>query len=262
MTSRRDAPSGVIGMVHLLPLPGAPRYALDLNQVIERALTDATALAREGVDAILVENFGDLPFLPDDVGPATVAAMTRVVSEVRSAVECPVGVNVLRNDAAAALAIAAATGAAFVRVNVHTGGMFTDQGWIEGRAAGTLRLRERIAPRVAILADVLVKHAAPPVGVTLPQAARDTWHRGLADALIVTGSGTGAPTDLDQVREVRAAVPDAAVLVGSGITPETVAAALGLAGGVIVGSALETGGVAGNPVAADRVAEMMAAARA
>lgn len=248
-------------MVHLLPLPGAPRYALDLDQVLERALVDATTLSRGGVDAILVENFGDLPFLPEDVGPATVAAMTRVVSEVRTAVECPVGVNVLRNDAAAALAVAAATGAAFVRVNIHTGGMFTDQGWIEGRAAETLRLRERIAPRVAILADVLVKHAAPPGGVTLSQAARDTWHRGLADALIVTGGGTGAPTDLDQVREVRAAVPDALVLVGSGITPDTVAAALDLADGVIVGSALEADGVAGNAVVASRVAELMAAAR-
>lgn len=249
-------------MVHLLPLPGAPRYALDLDQVLQRALDDATTLSRGGVDAILVENFGDLPFLPDDVGPATVAAMTRAVSEVCSAVDCPVGVNVLRNDAAAALAIAAATGAAFVRVNIHTGGMFTDQGWIEGRAAETLRLRELLAPRVAILADVLVKHAAPPVGNTLDQTARDTWHRGLADALIVTGSGTGAATDLDHVREVRAAVPDAPVLVGSGIAPDTVAAALGLADGVIVGSALEAGGTAGNPVEAHRVADLMAAARA
>lgn len=261
MSSRRDVPSGVIGMVHLLPLPGAPRFTGDLEAVLERAVSDARALSEAGIDAILVENFGDVPFVAHHVDAVTVAVMTRAVSRVRAAVACPVGVNVLRNDAGAALAIAAATGAGFVRVNVHTGGMFTDQGWIEGRAAETLRLRERIAPDVALLADVLVKHAVPPAGVDLLDAGRDTWHRGLADALIVTGPATGASTELEHVAALRDAIPDAPVLVGSGVTPETVGAALELAQGVIVGSALEADGDAGSPVEPERVRRLVRAAR-
>lgn len=262
MTHRRGAPSGVIGMVHLLPLPGAPRWAGAMSAVLDRATADARSLQDGGVDAVLIENYGDVPFHPVAVEPVTIAAMTRAVEAVQRVTDLPVGVNVLRNDAAAALAIAAATGATFIRVNVHTGGMHTDQGWIEGRAAETLRLRERIAPDVAILADVLVKHATAPAGVELAEAARDTWHRGLADALIVTGRATGDATDLTRVRAVREAVPDAPVLVGSGVTAETVGAVMDARlGGAIVGSAFEEEGVAGRPVDVERVRRLMERAR-
>lgn len=231
-----------------------------MDAVLRRARHDADALAAGGVDAILVENYGDAPFHPRDVEPITVAAMTRVVTAVREAVDCPVGVNVLRNDAAAALAIAAATGASFIRINVHTGAMHTDQGWIEGAAAETLRLRERMAGDVAILADVLVKHATPPPGQELAAAARDAWERGLADALIVSGPATGEATDLDDVRTVREAARDAVVLVGSGVTGNNVREVLRVADGAIVGSAFEVGGSAGNAVEPERVRGLMDAA--
>ncbi|MFW6206114.1 MAG: BtpA/SgcQ family protein, partial [Gemmatimonadota bacterium] len=138
-------PKGIIGVLHLPPLPGAPGWGGSMGAVLDRARSDARALdaggvGAGGVDALLVENYGDHPF-HRTVGPGTVAAMTAVVLAVREESDLPVGVNVLRNDAAAALAVAAAAGAAFIRVNVHTGGMYTDQGWIEGRAADTLRLR-------------------------------------------------------------------------------------------------------------------------
>jgi membrane complex biogenesis BtpA family protein len=255
--ARRPVPRGVVGMVHLPPLPGAHRWAGDLAGVIARAVADARALAEGGVDAILVENYGDAPFHADRVEPVTVAAMTRAVAEVRAVVECPVGVNVLRNDARAALAVAAATGARFIRVNVHVGGMYTDQGWVEGRAAETLRLRRSIAPEVAILADVMVKHASPPAGLHLVEAARDTWERGHADALIITGTATGARTDPARVDAVRSAVPDAPLIIGSGVSPATVADALARADAVIVGSALEADGVAGRPVDGERVRRLM-----
>lgn len=241
-----------------------------MDAVLDRATRDARALQEGGVDAVLVENYGDVPFRPGAVEPVTIAAMTRAVAAVQRVTDLPIGVNVLRNDAAAALGIAAATGAAFIRVNVHTGGMHTDQGWIEGRAAETLRLRNRIAPDTAILADVLVKHATPPAGIELGAVARDTWHRGLADALIVTGRATGDATDLGRVRTVRGAVPDAPVLVGSGVSADTVGDALDAVragapagaggvgrGGVIVGSAFEEDGVAGRPVDAERVRRLM-----
>jgi len=257
-------PKPIIGMVHLLPLPGAPGWGGSMDQVLDRAGEDARALARGGVHALLVENFLDVPFHPDHVPPETVAAMALAVAQVARAVDIPVGVNVLRNDAAAALAIAAATGARFIRVNVHTGVMLADQGLIQGRAHETLRLRERLATPaapIAILADVLVKHAVPPAGTDLARTALDTWHRGLADALVVSGTGTGEPTDLDRIRTVRAAVPEAPLFVGSGLTPENAPTLLQLADGAIVGSALARGGRAGAGIEPERVRRLMDALR-
>src|SRR5437764_7269076 len=128
----------IYGMVHLAPLPGAPLFGGSIDAVIDAALRDARAISDGGCDGILFENFGDRPFHATRVEAITIAAMARVISDVVHAVRLPFGVNVLRNDARAALAIAAATGAAFIRVNVHSGAMFTDQGMIEGEAADTL----------------------------------------------------------------------------------------------------------------------------
>ena len=252
-------PTGVIGMIHLPPLPGAPGWVGPLGPVLDRARSDARRLDAGGVDAVLVENYGDTPFRKT-VGPETVAALTMAVMAVREVTERPVGVNVLRNDPEAALAVAGATGARFIRVNVHTGGMFTDQGWIEGRAAETLRLRGAIAPGVAILADALVKHATPPPGLTLEQAARDAAERGRADAVVVSGPATGSATPLDHVRMV-AGLLDVPVLVGSGVTAETVRSALDVAAGVIVGSALMVDGRPGRPIDPERVERLVTAVR-
>lgn len=211
----------LIGVVHLLPLPGAPRSGPGLDVVERRATDDARALAAGGADAVIVENLGDAPFDADHVAPATVAAMTRVVLAVRAAApDLRVGVNVLRNDALAALAVAAATGSSFVRVNVHVGAMVTDQGLIEGRARQTLLERNRLGARVGIVADVLVKHAVPLGEPNLEDVARDTALRGGADVLVVSGAGTGRPTDPDRVRRLRSALPRVPVWLGSGTTPE------------------------------------------
>jgi membrane complex biogenesis BtpA family protein len=130
-----------------------------------------------------------------------------------------------------------------------------------GRAHETVRLRQRLDAGVAIFADVWVKHAAPFPGAELEQAAEDAFRRGLADALIVTGSGTGKTTDLARVARVKQAVPEAAVFIGSGITPETVAEALGIADGAIVGSALARDGIAGRGIDAERAVELVRALR-
>lgn len=234
---RRTVPGGILGMVHLEALPGSPANNLDLDEIERLALADARTLEAGGVDAILVENFGDVPFAKT-VDAATVAMMTRIVRSIVEAVNCPVGVNVLRNDPGAALAIAAAIGAAFIRVNVHVGAMLTDQGLIEGEAATTLRLREHLCPDVAILADVGVKHATPfEADWSLEQEAKDAWHRGLADALVLSGSGTGAPTDPSRIERVRAAVPEAPLIIGSGFTGGPLTTH-----GAIVGTALKREG--------------------
>jgi len=258
----------LVGMVHLLPLPGSPRWGGSMDAVLARARADARALVTGGMDALLVENFGDVPFLPARVAPETCAALSLAVAAVLEEVaeaaaprRIPVGVNVLRNDAATALAVAAVTGASFIRVNVHTGSMFTDQGLLEGEAHATLRRRAALAPGVGICADVHVKHATPPAGASLEEAALDTLERGLADVLIVSGSGTGRPVDVERLRRVRAVAPAAHLWVGSGVTPASVRSLLEVADGVIVGSALEEGGQAGAPVDPARVRAFLNAAR-
>jgi uncharacterized protein len=246
----------IIGMVHLRPLPGSPGHD-GMATVLDAALRDADALATGGVDAVLIENYGDVPFHPDAVPPETVAAMARVVAAVRGGIDLPVGVNVLRNDARAALAVAAATGARFIRVNVHTGAMLTDQGWIAGRAHETLRQRASLRADIAILADVLVKHAVPPAGMDAAQAARDTWERGRADALIVSGAATGSAADPARLQEVRSAVPAAPLLIGSGVTAANAADLLTHADGAIIGSAFQRDGRAGGAVELRRVQALL-----
>ena len=249
----------IFGMIHLRPLPGAPLFAGSLDAVIEAALADARALAAGGCDGMVFENFGDRPFFKDGVPPETVAAMTRLIADVTREVALPFGVNVLRNDASSALAIAAATGAAFIRVNVHTGAMLTDQGIIEGRAAETLRLRARLAPHVLVFADHRVKHAAPLAEVDEEQAAKDLRQRGLADAVIVSGRETGAAPDAARFARVRAAV-DGPLLVGSGLS-EANAGTFADADGAIAGTSIKRDGRVDAPVDAARVARLVAAFR-
>lgn len=252
----------LIGMVHLAPLPGSSGYGEDFLQVIDRAISDAQALQRAGFRAVMVENYGDAPFYPDQVPPVTVAAMTRVVAEIASATSLEIGVNVLRNDASSALAVAAATGATYIRVNVLSGVMITDQGPIVGKAAEVGRLRRQICPEVAILADVLVKHAVPPAGVTIEQAGLDTWERAGADVLVVSGRGTGHAPELEEASRLRKTIPEAPILIGSGVSLANLGELTEFADGAIVGTSLKRDGKTDNPVDPDRARELVEAAAA
>jgi membrane complex biogenesis BtpA family protein len=251
----------VIGMVHLRALPGSPRWAGSMETVIEAALEDARALAEGGAHALLVENYGDVPFTAGRVDAATVAAMAAVISEIRRAVPLPFGLNVLRSDALSALAVAAATGARFVRVNVHAGAVVTDQGVLQSGAHDSLRYRRLLGLDIKILADVQAKHGVPLAPIPIEQEARDCVSRGLADGLIVSGAATGEPTALHDLKRVRGAVPHVPLLVGSGATPETAAELFSLADGLIVGTALKRDGVLANPVDPRRVRRLVEAAR-
>jgi len=251
----------LIGMVHLGALAGAPQFAGNMRSVVQQAVDDAVALQQAGFDALLVENFGDSPFFSDCVPPVTIAAVARAVSSVIDATSLPVGVNVLRNDALGAISIAAACDASFIRVNVLSGTMFTDQGVLEGKAAELSRLRALLGRDIEILADVFVKHAVPPAGLTLTQAVRDLCERGGADALIVSGSGTGEPTEIADIDQVRAACGHLPIYVGSGATLETIVQILRHADGAIVGTAIEVDGHTAHPVDPGRAAAFVAAAR-
>ena len=252
----------LIGVVHLLPLPGSPRWNGNLKSVLNRARMEAGILQDGGAQGVIVENFGDVPFRTGRVEPETVAAMTLAVEHVRNGLSIPVGINMLRNDAVSALAVAVATGCEFIRVNVHYGVMATDEGIVEGEAHETTRRRRSLNSDVQILADVLVKHAAPMGQTDIGLVAQETSRRALADGLIVSGPATGQPTNSFDVSVVRRAVPDGFVLVGSGLNEKNVHRILEHADGAIVGTSIKREGVVTNPVDPDRVrrlAEIFAA---
>ena len=251
------AAKSLIGVIHLRPLPGSPRWDGDFGAVVAAARLDAAAYREGGADAVIVENFGDVPFGKGTVSSATIAAMSAasvaVCGELRG---LPLGFNVLRNDAATGLALCAVHGGSFIRVNVHTGAMVTDQGIVEGAAHETLRQRAALCPQTRIFADVHVKHARPLADFSIEETARDTVERGLADALIVTGVSTGKSADPSDLSRVRRACPEATIFLGSGVSVDTLEPYLKLADGFIVGTSLKRDGLVSNPVDASRVAAL------
>ncbi len=250
----------LVGMVHLGPLPGSPRDSgQPLANVLARAVADAQALQSGGADAIMIENFFDAPFAKDHVPPHTIAAMTRSVQAVRDVTNLPLGVNVLRNDAQSALAVAHICQAQFVRVNVYVGAAVTDQGIIEGAARAAILYRRELGANVQIWADVCVKHAAQLGTDNLEDAARDAVLRGLADALIVSGAATGSHTDPDDARRVKAVLPHTPLLIGSGFDITSGHALLAHANGAIAGTSLKHDGHVANPVDPARVQALRAA---
>ncbi|MCC7440981.1 MAG: BtpA/SgcQ family protein [Bdellovibrionales bacterium] len=268
LRSRKALPR-LIGVIHLPALPGAPRaWGRSAPDALDRAgawaIAEARALERAGFEAVLIENFGDAPFYKDQVPAETIAALAVICAAVRESVKIPVGVNVLRNDGASALAIAAVTGCDFMRVNVLTGAAATDQGIVEGQGATLLRERQRLLTDVRILADVQVKHARTLHTDDLALSVEDTAGRGLADGVIVTGSTTGRLATEEALEQAGMAARHAEVplYVGSGSTAENLPTVLRWADGVIVGSALRKGGVAGQALDASRLRKFVAAYRA
>ena len=251
----------VIGMLHLPPLPGSPGQRSDIDEVREWMLADAEALAAGGVDGLMLENFGDTPFYPGRVPAHTVAAMAVLARDLRARFDLPLGINVLRNDGLSALGIATAVGAAFIRINVFTGARLTDQGIVQGEAHEVMRLRALLAAPVQVFADVAVKHSAALGERNLEDEIEDTLHRAHADAVIVSGTGTGKQTAIDDLRCARAAAGTSPVLVGSGADPANLAEVLRYADGLIVGTAFKQGGVTTHPVDAARVRDFMRAVR-
>jgi hypothetical protein len=229
----------LIGAVHLDPLPGSPRWGGDMDAVVRNARQDTDAFVNAGFDGVMFENFNDVPFEPTS-SMTTVAAMTAVITRAADGLAIPFGVNVLRNGAEAAVTIATATGAKFIRANVYVYAAVCDQGTVNGCADRVQRLKRLLDSDVKVYADVHVKHARS-LAPSLEDEARDAVDRGLANALIVSGPATGAPPDTNDLDRVRGVV-DVPVLIGSGATVHTASDLLGHADGVIVASALKRGG--------------------
>lgn len=226
----------VIGMVHMYALPGAPAFDGNLNAVIDRAVQDATTLAEGGVDALLVENFHDYPFYPMTVEPETVAAAAVVAREVSRQTDLPLGINILRNSWQASLGVAAAVGAQFIRLNILTDAAVTDQGIINSEAHLVARYKKHIGgEHILTLADLLTKHARPIVERPVGVIAEDMLNRGGADAIILAGDNTAMPPSLERLRQVKDAMPDAPVILGSGMTAKHAATYAEVADGAVFG---------------------------
>ena len=255
------SPNPVIGVVHLLPLPSSPRWGGSLKAVIERAEQEATALAAGGVDGLIIENFFDAPFAREQVDPAVVSAMSLIAQRINTMVPLPLGLNVLRNDAKSALAIATNVGASFIRVNVLTGAMATDQGLIEGCAHDLLRYRQQLGSDVKIFADVLVKHARPLGSPNLTTAVQETIERGLADGVILSGWATGSPPTTEDLELASKAANGVPVLIGSGANWENIPHLMAAADGVIVSSSMKRNGQVTQPIDPIRVSRFVESMR-
>lgn len=252
-----DGRCALVGMVHLLPLPGSPGWGGSVSGIIDAARRDAEALAEGGCDSLLVENMGDVPYLRGAVGPETIAAMAVVTAAVGE-LGLPVGVQVLAGANHAALAVAIAAGATFIRAEAFAYAHVADEGILQATAGPLLRARAAAAADVAIWADVRKKHAAHAVtaDLELDELARGHAFCG-ADALIVTGTATGRPTDPDDI--VLAQEAGLPVAVGSGVTPADAGQLAALADALIVGTALKVSGDWRQAVDVDRVRAIRAA---
>ncbi len=254
----------VIGVIHLLPLPGSPDYdGESMEMICGRALQDGRSYAAAGFDGLIVENHGDIPFLkPNDLGPETAASMAVASEIVRREVGLPVGINVLANGAIAALAVAKAAGAGFIRVNQWANAYVANEGLIEGPAAQAMRYRSQLrASDVRIFADVHVKHGAHAITAdrSIAELTRDVEFFN-ADVVIATGQRTGDAATLDEIRAIKVATT-LPVVVGSGVSAKNVAETLSVADGVIVASSLKRDGLWWNEVDPLRATSFMAAAR-
>jgi len=262
----------LIGVVHLPRLPNTSyRGEISISSLIDKAVEDASLLVNEGFDAVLIENFGDSPYLKRVRDPLTIASMTVIVKEVVKNVKAPVGINLLRNSGREAYSIAVATGAKFIRVNALVETLVTDSGVIEPEAPKLRSVRINY-PGVEIFADVVCKHAASLtfthkyhqlLGLSdkaydeaLESLVSDLIERGGANAIVVTGLKTGVEPEEYLLKKVKefSKVP---VLIGSGLNPQNAGKLLKYADGAIVGSYIRENGKAGNPISLSRVRELV-----
>lgn len=254
----------LIGNIHVAPLPGAPRYKGEsVAKIVDRAVRDALAYRDGGMEGVLVENHGDIPFLrPEEIGPEVIAAMTAVALAVVEASGLPVGINMLANHPVGALAVARASGARFVRVNQFANAYVANEGLLDGEAGRVLRYRRQIgAEDVAIFADVHVKHGGHAIvgDRSVADQARDVEFFD-ADVAIATGNRTGDSIPDEEIAAIREGTT-LPVIGGSGLTPENASAILPKLDGAIVGSSLKAGHHWSGPVERARVEALVGVAR-
>ncbi len=248
----------VIGCVHVLPLPGSASYGGDMQEIVRLAVSDALLYEQNGIDALIIENMHDTPYLKGHVEPETTAAMTMVAQAVRSATTVPLGIQILAGANLEALGVAVAAGLDFIRVEGFVFAHVADEGLIQASAASLIRRRAQLhAEQIKIFADIKKKHSAH--AITGDVSLVETAHAAeffKADGVIVTGSATGYAPDAAEVRAVSAATTGS-VLVGSGVSADNIDSFRSHCQGLIVGSSLKKDGKWFNHVDAARVKGLM-----
>lgn len=252
----------VIAMVHFGALPGAPLFDAEagLEGLVAGVAKDLAALQSAGFDAVMFGNENDRPY-EFEADTASTATMAYVIGKLRSEISVPFGVNVLW-DPMSTMALAAATGAAFVR-EIFTGTYASDMGPWSPDAGRALRYRDRLGRRdLAVLYNISAEFAWSLDRRPLADRARSAVFSSIPDAVLVSGTITGEAAAMSDLEAVKQALPDTPVLANTGVKHDTVADVLRVADGCIVGSSLKVDGNTWNPVDPQRAAEFMRLARA
>ncbi|MGI9240173.1 MAG: BtpA/SgcQ family protein [Verrucomicrobiales bacterium] len=254
----------LIGMIHVGALPGTPLNALPLGEIISLARDEALSYRDSGIDAIMIENMHDRPYLKGKVGPEITAAMTAIAYEVKLASQLPCGIQILAGANREALAVAHAVGLEFIRAEGFVFAHVADEGLIESDAGELLRFRRQIgAENVQILTDIKKKHSSH--AITADLSTEDSAKAAayfLSDGLILTGRHTGDEANIADFEAARRIAPELPLIAGSGITPENCNTYLAVADALIVGSSLKSEGNWQYPVDPQRVEALVSAARA
>lgn len=250
----------LIGVVHLLPLPGAAGCGGSFERIIEESITDARIYKEEGFDALIIENTHDAPYLRGRVEPETTAAMAVIANCLKRDTKLPLGVQILAGANLEALAVANAACLDFIRVEGFVYAHVGDEGIHQACAGELVRRRFNIcAEKVKIFADIKKKHSSHAIthDISLAETARDAEYF-KADGVIVTGVRTGDAPHIEDVRSVRNAV-NISVLLGSGVTPENLPEYASIADALIIGSSAKFDGQWSNRVDRERCKRLLAA---
>jgi membrane complex biogenesis BtpA family protein len=253
----------IIATLHLMSLPGSPHYKGEaMTEILRYTMDEVEVLINAGIDGLIIENHGDIPFLkPEKIGHETVAAMTFIASEVKKVADnhnVQIGINCLANAPIPALAIGKAVGAKFIRINQFVNAYVSNEGFMDGKAGEVLRYRKSIgAEDIAIFADVHVKHGSHSIVAdrSISEQAKDVLFF-CGDVLICTGNRTGDPPNADEISELKV-TPETPVLIGSGTTAQNLKQLLTLADGTIIASYFKDHGKWQYKVNQDRVNKFM-----
>lgn len=258
MTTLFSRNKPVIGVIHVGALPGTPRSSQAVRELIASAKHEAQLYRECGVDGVIIENMHDVPYLRGEVGPEIVAAMTAVALEVKGECRLAVGVQLLAGANIEAMAVAHAAGLDFIRAEGYAYAHIADEGLIQASAAKLLRYRRMIgATHVQVWTDVKKKHAAHAItaDVSLGETAETVEFMG-ADCVIVTGSATGKPPSIADIREAKSHC-NLPVFLGSGITTSNIAEFYDEADGFIIGTAFKENELWSNVVDPARVTSLL-----
>ncbi len=229
----------VIGMIHLQPLLGYEEFT-SIKTITNKALKDLYALESGGVDAIIIENNYDIPH-EINVKPGTIASMTSISQSIKQNTKLPVGICVLWNDFESSFAIAKTVGADFIRIPVFVDTAKTSYGVAKGNYKNVMKIQKKLkAENILMFTDIHVKHAEIINKDNIEKSALKAIRSG-SDALIITGKWTADAPLLQDLKNVRQAVKNFPILIGSGATEQNAKSLLTYSNGIIVGTALKTG---------------------